>query len=83
MDADDWLKTMEKKLQLVQCNNREKVLLTTHQLIGPTADWWDVVDDQNWQVWKSRTIWFTILEHLVWQFQSKAGEGAKLEDLKI
>jgi hypothetical protein len=41
MDADDWLKTVEKKLQLVQCNNRENVLLASHQLIGPVADWWD------------------------------------------
>jgi hypothetical protein len=38
MDADDWLKTVEKKLQVVQCNNREKVLLASHQLIGPAAD---------------------------------------------
>jgi hypothetical protein len=42
MDADDWLKTVERKLQVVQCNNREKVLLVSHQLIGPAADWWDV-----------------------------------------
>jgi hypothetical protein len=41
MDANDWLKTVEKKLQVVQCNNREKVLLALHQLTGPTADWWD------------------------------------------
>jgi hypothetical protein len=41
MDADDWLKTVERKLQVVQCNNREKVLLASHQLIGPAADWWD------------------------------------------
>jgi hypothetical protein len=41
MDTDDWLKTAEKKLQVVQCNNREKVLFTAHQLIGPAADWWD------------------------------------------
>jgi hypothetical protein len=41
MDADDWLKSVEKKLQVVQCNNREKVLLASHQLIGPAADWWD------------------------------------------
>jgi hypothetical protein len=41
MDADDWLKYVEKKLQVVQCNNREKVLLASHQLSGPTADWWD------------------------------------------
>jgi isochorismate synthase EntC len=42
MDADDWIKTVEKKLQLVQCNNREKVMLASHQLIGHVADWWDV-----------------------------------------
>jgi hypothetical protein len=41
MDADDWLKSIEKKLQVVQCNNREKVLLASHQLSSPTANWWD------------------------------------------
>jgi hypothetical protein len=37
MDADDWLKSVEKKLQVVQCNNHEKVLLAFHQPSGPTA----------------------------------------------
>jgi hypothetical protein len=32
MDADDCLKSVEKKLQVVQCNNHEKVLLASHQL---------------------------------------------------
>jgi hypothetical protein len=32
---------VEKKLQVVQCNNRERVLLASHQLFGPIADWWD------------------------------------------
>jgi hypothetical protein len=41
MDADDWLKSVEKKLQVVQCNNHEKVLLASHQLSGPATDWWD------------------------------------------
>jgi hypothetical protein len=41
MDADDCLKSVEKKLQVVQCNNHEKVLLASHQLSGPAADWWD------------------------------------------
>jgi hypothetical protein len=41
MDADDWLKSVEKKLQVVYCNNLEKVLLASHQLSGPAADWWD------------------------------------------
>jgi hypothetical protein len=41
MDADDWLKSFEKMLQVVQRNNHEKVLLASHQLSGPTSDWWD------------------------------------------
>jgi hypothetical protein len=41
MDADDWLKSNEKKLQVVQCNNREKVLLASHQHSVPAANWWD------------------------------------------
>jgi hypothetical protein len=32
---------VEKKLQVVQCSIREKVLLASHQLSGPVADWWD------------------------------------------
>jgi hypothetical protein len=39
MYTDDWLKSIEKKLQVVQCNNREKVLLASQQLSGPAADW--------------------------------------------
>jgi hypothetical protein len=41
MDADDWLKFVEKKLQVVQYNNRENVLLASYQLFGPATDWWD------------------------------------------
>jgi hypothetical protein len=59
MDADDWLKTVERKLQVVQCNNGEKVLLASHQLIGPAADWWDTFikahegpDTINWNEFK-------------------------------
>jgi hypothetical protein len=30
MDANDWLKSVEKKLQVVECNNRKKMLLASH-----------------------------------------------------
>jgi hypothetical protein len=41
MDTNDWLKSIEKKLQVVWYNNHEKVLLASHQLSGLAADWWD------------------------------------------
>jgi hypothetical protein len=60
MDADDWLKTIKKKLQVVQCNNREKVLFASHQLKGLAADWWDAYveaheepESINWQEFKN------------------------------
>jgi hypothetical protein len=46
MDADDWLKSVEK-LQVVQCTNHEKVLLASHQLSGPAVDWWDAYVEAN------------------------------------
>jgi hypothetical protein len=56
MDANDWLKTIEKKLQVVQCNNREKVLYALHQLEGLAVDWLDAYveahkepESINWQ----------------------------------
>jgi hypothetical protein len=60
MDVDDWLKTIEKKLQVVQCNNREKVLIASHQLEGLTIDWWDAYAEAheepesiNWQEFRN------------------------------
>jgi hypothetical protein len=41
MDADDWLRMIEKKLQVMQCNNRERVLFASHQLEGSAFEWWD------------------------------------------
>jgi hypothetical protein len=30
MDVEDWLKSIEKKLEIAQCSNHEKVLFTVH-----------------------------------------------------
>jgi hypothetical protein len=41
LDADDWMKTITKKLEIVQCTNREMVLYAAGRLVGQAADWWD------------------------------------------
>jgi hypothetical protein len=38
IDTEDWLKGVEKKLVIVQCTDREKVLFAAHQLYGTTAN---------------------------------------------
>jgi hypothetical protein len=41
LHADDWLKSVEKMLNIAQCSDREKVLYASGRLAGPAADWWD------------------------------------------
>jgi hypothetical protein len=41
LHADDWLKSVEKMLNIAQCIDREKVLYASGRLIGPIVDWWD------------------------------------------
>jgi hypothetical protein len=41
LHADDWLKSVEKMLNIVQCSNQEKVLYASGRLTGPAAYWWD------------------------------------------
>jgi hypothetical protein len=41
MDAEDWLKGVEKKLVIAQCTDHEKVLFAAHQLYGTAANWWE------------------------------------------
>jgi hypothetical protein len=71
MDTDDWLKTIEKKLQVVQCINREKVLFASHQLEGPAADWWDAYveaheepESINWQEFENSFRSMSVSEYV-------------------
>jgi hypothetical protein len=41
LDADDWLKTITKKLEIVQCTDREMVLYAARRLVGQARDLWD------------------------------------------
>jgi hypothetical protein len=41
LDAYDWLKSIEKMLNIAQCSDREKVPYASGRLTSPAADWWD------------------------------------------
>jgi hypothetical protein len=41
LNADDWLKTVTKKLEMTQCTDREMVLYTASHLEGLAAAWWN------------------------------------------
>jgi hypothetical protein len=61
MEAEDWLKGVEKKLMIAQCMDCEKVLFAAHQLFGMTVNWWETycnthayVDSITWNEFKAR-----------------------------
>jgi hypothetical protein len=41
LHADDWLKSVEKMLNIAQWTDREKVLYAPGRLTSPIANWWD------------------------------------------
>jgi hypothetical protein len=41
LDADDWLRAILRELEPFHCEDRDKVLLATHQLTGTALAWWE------------------------------------------
>jgi Retrotransposon gag protein/Zinc knuckle len=41
LEADDWLREINKKLDIIHAKGRDRVLLASHQLVGSAAEWWD------------------------------------------
>nr|XP_034586715.1 uncharacterized protein LOC117849260 [Setaria viridis] len=56
LDADNWLREIEKKLDLIDCTDKECMVLATHQLIGTACAWWDSFYDSH-----------TDLTHITWE----------------
>ncbi|XP_021311846.1 uncharacterized protein LOC110433666 [Sorghum bicolor] len=41
LEADDWLRAVEKQLNIAQCDDRQKVLFESGQLQGEAQTWWE------------------------------------------
>jgi hypothetical protein len=60
MDAEDWLMSVKKKLEIAQCSDREMVLFAMYQLFGTVANWWETysnthsnIETTNWNEFKA------------------------------
>jgi hypothetical protein len=60
MEAEDWLKGVEKKLVIAQCTDHKKVLFGTYQLYGRATNWWEMyynthvnIDTITWNGFKA------------------------------
>lgn len=47
IDAEDWLREIEKKLDLTTCSDEECVGVAAHQLTGAARAWWDSFSDTH------------------------------------
>ena len=55
LEADDWLRAVERQLNIAQCDDHQKVLYASGQLQGAASDWWDLFQvgkDINQICWK-------------------------------
>jgi hypothetical protein len=41
LEADDWVRVVEKQLNIAQCNNLENMLYASGQLRGTAQTWWE------------------------------------------
>ena len=56
LDVDDWLCVIQRKLESLECQDRDKVLLAAHQLTGTSLAWWEnycaAAEDASTITWK-------------------------------
>ena len=56
--ADDWLRSVNKNLVTIGCNDAEKVRFAAHLLEGPAASWWDnfqithPIEEVTWELFQ-------------------------------
>jgi hypothetical protein len=50
MEAGDCRKSIEKKLDIAQCTEQEKVLFAAHQLFGTAVKWWEMYRNSHQNV---------------------------------
>jgi hypothetical protein len=52
LDADDWLRTVKRKLEAIGCPENQRVQLAAHQLSRMALAWWDTfnvtIRDATW-----------------------------------
>ena len=73
LEADDWLRAVERQLNIAQCDNQQKVLYASGQLQGEAQDWWESfkygrpanAPPVTWQEFKENFRSYHILEGLI------------------
>jgi hypothetical protein len=73
LEANDWLRAVEKQLNIAQCDDRQKVLFASGQLQGEALDWWESYEYGHpanapavtWQEFRENFRAYHILEGMI------------------
>ena len=72
MDAEDWLRTVERELHTAQCDDREKVLYGPRLLRGAAQSWWESyltthvdLEAITWEKFRENFSRYHVLEGLI------------------
>jgi hypothetical protein len=59
LQADDWFRSVERQLDVAQCDDREQVLCAAGQLRGSALDWWESYPARD----RDALTWVQFREH--------------------
>ena len=71
LEANDWLRVVERQLNIVQCNDHQEVLYAFGQLQGAASDYWELfqiekdVNQICWEDFKTAFRSYQVPEGLV------------------
>ena len=65
LQADDWLRAVERQLDIAQCDDRERILYAAGQLRGAALDWWDSYHPQDHEGFTLMQFWEWFRSHNV------------------
>ena len=65
LQADDWLREVERQLDVAQCDDREHVLYAAGQLRGAALDWWESHQIQDNEAFTWTQFWERFRSHHV------------------
>ncbi|WVZ97507.1 hypothetical protein U9M48_043034 [Paspalum notatum var. saurae] len=78
LEAHDWIRTIERKLEIINCDEPTKVALATHQLTGAALAWWESYREAH----RGQVTWEGFLEDFRKYHVPEAARDLKAEEFR-
>ncbi|WVZ87725.1 hypothetical protein U9M48_034320 [Paspalum notatum var. saurae] len=78
LEAHDWIRAIERKLEIINCDEPTKVALATHQLTGAALAWWESYREAH----RGQVTWEGFLEDFRKYHVPEAARDLKAEEFR-